>query len=138
MKIKKVMTKTGYPGLFDRVKAVIVDSIVLIIFMIIITDIFSTFENVHDNARIIAFLFIFLLYDPICTSIFGGTIGHILIGIRVRRENNRKKNILFPVALLRYLVKASLGWISLLSVMSNEKRQAIHDSMVKSVVVYEK
>lgn len=132
------MTKSTYPELFDRVKAVITDSIILIIFMIIITDIFSTFENVPDNARIIAFLFIFLLYDSICTSIFGGTIGHILIGIRVRKENNTKKNILFPLAFLRYLLKALLGWISLLSVMSNEKRQAIHDTIVKSVVVYEK
>jgi len=132
------MTKSGYPGLFDRIKAVTVDSIVLIIFMMIITDIFSTFENVHDTTRIFAFLFIFLLYDPICTSIFGGTIGHILIGIRVKRENNPEKNIIFPLAFLRYLLKASLGWISLLSVMGNEKRQAIHDAMVKSVVIYEK
>ncbi|MDH7445829.1 RDD family protein [Aquimarina sp. 2201CG14-23] len=130
------MSQPKYPGLFDRIKAIIIDSIVLIIFMIIITDIFSSLDNVSDNARIIAFLFIFLLYDPICTSFFGGTIGHNLIGIRIRQENNPEKNILFSVALFRYLVKALLGWISLFSVMNNEKRQAIHDFMAKSVVVY--
>jgi hypothetical protein len=29
-----------------------------------------------------------------------------------------------------------LGWVSLLTVSGNEKRQAIHDSIVGSVVVY--
>jgi len=132
------MGQPTYPGLFDRVKAVTIDSIILIIFMIIITDIFSMLENVADQARIIAFICIFLLYDPICTSVFGGTIGHLLIGIRVKKEHDRQKNILFPVALLRYLIKVSLGWISLLSVMGNEKRQAIHDAIIKSVVIYKR
>lgn len=127
-----------YAGLFDRVKAIIIDSIVLIIFMIIVTDVFSLFQDLSDNVRILAFVFIFLLYDPLCVSIFGGTIGHILIGISVKRENNSNKNIPFPLAFLRYVVKALLGWISLLSVMGNEKRQAIHDSLVKSIVIIKK
>lgn len=125
-----------YPGVADRVKAVVADSIVIIIFMIIVTYSFSIFENVPDNARIIAFIFIFFLYDPIFTSLFGGTIGHMMFGIRVKRDKNRKKNILFPLAIIRFLVKASLGWISLLTVSGNKKRKAIHDSLVGSVVVY--
>lgn len=127
-----------YAGLFDRVKAIIIDSIVLIIFMVIITDIFSLFQDLSDHLRIVAFIFIFLLYDPLCISLFGRTIGHMLIGISVKRENNSNKNISFPLAFIRYVVKALLGWISLLTIMSNEKRQAIHDSMVKSIVIIKK
>ncbi len=104
--------------------------------MIIVTYTFSVFEHVPDNAKIIAFIFIFFLYDPIFTSVFGGTIGHMMFGIRVKREKNQMKNILFPLAIIRFLVKALLGWISLLTISGNKKRKAIHDFLVGSVVVF--
>jgi len=132
------MTKENYPGVSDRIKAVVTDSIIIVIFMIIITYIFSNFEHVPDNARIFAFLFVFILYDPVFTSVFGGTIGHMMFGIRVKQENNQMKNIIFPLALLRFIVKASLGWISLITVSGNKERKAIHDYLVRSVVIYEK
>jgi len=132
------MTVENYPGVFDRVKAIMTDSIVIVVFMFIASYVFSLFESVPDYARIIAFVFIFLLYDPLFTSTFGGTIGHMLLGIRVKRESNEQKNILFPLAILRYIVKAFLGVISLLTVTGNEKKKAIHDYLVGSVVVYVK
>ncbi len=125
-----------YPGVFDRVKAVIVDSIILIILIVITTDIFSSFDNVPNIAKIIAFVFIFCLYDPLFTSLLGGTVGHKAIGIRVKRANNPEKNILFHIALLRYIIKGGIGWISLLTVSGNEKRLAIHDSLAGSIVIY--
>ncbi len=130
------ISQTEYPSIFDRVKAIIVDSIILIILMVVVTDIFSSFEHIPDSARIIAFIIIFGLYDPILTSFFGGTIGHKAIGIRVKQLDNPEKNILLHMAILRYLVKALLGWISLLTVSSNEKKQAIHDSFAGSIVVH--
>lgn len=129
-------TEKKYPGVSDRVKAVISDSAVIILFIFIVTSIFSAFENVPEKARIIAFIFIFILYDPIFISAFGGTIGHMMFGIRVKSESNEKKNILFPFAVIRFIVKALLGWISLFTVYRNEKRKAIHDYFVGSVVVF--
>jgi uncharacterized RDD family membrane protein YckC len=130
------MTEENYPGILDRVKAIFIDGIIIIVYMFIVSYIFSLFENVPDNARIIAFVFIFFLYDPLFTSLLGGTIGHMIIGIRVKRELNEQKNIQFPSAVLRYIVKASLGWISLLTITANKKGKAIHDMLVGSVVVY--
>ena len=132
------MTEENYPGIFDRVKAIMADSLVIIVFMFVASYVFSLFESVPDYARIIAFVFIFLLYDPLLTSTFGGTFGHMIFGIRVKRESNEQKNIPFPLALLRYIVKALLGVISLLTVSGNEKNKAIHDYLVGSVVVYVK
>lgn len=130
------MLDQNYPGIFDRVKAVFVDSLVLIIFMIIITDIFSFFDTVSDTIRIISFVFIFILYDPILISFFGGTLGHKVIGLRVKREKNEKKNILFPIAIMRFIVKSLLGWVSLITISGSKKRRAIHDTIAGSVVVY--
>lgn len=129
-------TKKDYPVLLDRFKAVFTDSIILVISMKIITDLFSSFDNVPDISRAIAFIFIFLLYDPIFTSIFGGTIGHRINGIRVKKEADENKNISFPMALVRFITKVSLGWVSLLTVSGNDKKKAIHDILVHSVVIY--
>jgi uncharacterized RDD family membrane protein YckC len=130
------MNETNYPGVYDRVKAIVVDAFVLILFMMMASYVFSLFENVPDIIRVIAFVFIFFLYDPIFTCTFGGTLGHMLIGIRVRRESDETKNIRFPKAVLRYIVKAVLGEISLFTVLNNPKRKAIHDYLVGSVVLY--
>ncbi|MGQ8338976.1 RDD family protein [Sunxiuqinia sp. A32] len=130
------MDNQNYPGVSTRVKAVVTDSIILVVFMVGVATLFESIKNVPDVARIIAFVFIFLLYDPLLTSILGGTIGHMIFGIRVKRETNQNKNILFPLAVIRYVIKVSLGWISLLTVSGNKKAKAIHDILVKSVVIY--
>ena len=132
------MTEDHYPGVFDRFKAIAADGALVIVLMFAAAYVFSLFETVPDNARILAFVLIFILYDPLFTSIFGGTIGHMMIGIRVKRASDETKNILFPLAIIRYIVKAGLGWISLLTVSGNPKRRAIHDYLVGSVVVYAK
>lgn len=130
------MDMQKYPGVSTRVKAVVTDSIVLVVFMIGAASLFESIKNVPDFARIAAFIFIFLLYDPLFTSILGGTIGHMIFGIRVKRETNQDKNILFPLAVIRYIIKALLGWVSLLTVSGNKKGKAIHDLVVKSIVIY--
>lgn len=132
------MTPHNYPGVAERVKAIVADGLVLMTFMFIASYVFRLFENVPDNARIFAFVFIFLLYDPLFTSSFGGTIGHMMLGIRVKRESDEQKNIPLASAIGRYIFKALLGVISLLTVTRNEKKKAIHDYIAESVVVYVK
>ena len=130
------MTEKNYPVLMDRVKAALIDSMFLIGEIILASYIFSLFENVPDYARIIVFVFIFLLYDPLFTSLFGGTIGHMIMNIRVKRSRNEERNILFPLAIIRFIVKVFLGWLSLLTVTGNNKKKAIHDMVVGSVVIF--
>lgn len=125
-----------YPSIIDRVKAVFADSFMLIIFMFFFSYLFTSIGEVPDWLRIGAFAFVFALYDPIFTSILGGTIGHHMFGIRVKRVNNREKNILFPLALIRFVLKTTLGWISLLTINSSKENSTLHDMAVNSVVVF--
>jgi len=129
------MNKKQYPGIIERIKAVAVDTFVILTLMIVFSFIFSNLENLPNKFRIVAFVFIFYLYDPIFTSLFGGTIGHLLIGLRVRKEIDTNKKILFHFALIRFTIKSLLGMISLFTVMGNEKRKAIHDFASGSVVI---
>ncbi|HKJ42530.1 MAG TPA: RDD family protein [Sunxiuqinia sp.] len=130
------MTTPNYPPLPDRIKASIIDAIVLISMIIGATYLFEAIKTTPDVARAIAFLFIFLLYEPIFVSSFGGTIGHMLLGLRVKREKDQSKNVFFPLAIVRFIIKALLGWISLITVTSNSKRNALHDMAVKSIVIF--
>jgi len=114
----------------------VADGLILVVFMVIAASVFSQFENVPDYARIIAFVLIFFMYDPFMTSVFGGTLGHMLLGIRVRKEIDETQNVFFPFAVFRYILKVLLGWISLLTLSGNPKRKAIHDYLLGSVVVY--
>jgi uncharacterized RDD family membrane protein YckC len=130
------MEEKQYPQVLIRVKASFVDVVVLLVLMIIISSIFQNIGAVNDYARIIAFIFVFFLYDPLLISILGETIGHLVCGLRVRKESNEERIIPFHLAIIRFMVKAFLGWISLLTVTGNKKGRAIHDSIVGSVVVF--
>lgn len=125
-----------YPGITERVKAAMIDGFLLVFFMFLITFTFSLFDEVSDRARMIAFTVILGVYDPLFTSFFGGTIGHMILKIRVVRSVNVTKNILLPLAFIRYFFKILLGWLSLLTVTGNQRKRAIHDMMGRSVVVY--
>ncbi|MFT5821134.1 MAG: putative RDD family membrane protein YckC [Crocinitomix sp.] len=126
------------PGVSDRVKAFIMDFVVTVIFMFAAFKIIDSAGEVSALTRRIVFLSIVLVYDPIFTSFFGGTLGHMAFNLRVKKASNPEKNIWLPVAIFRFAIKVLLGWISMLTVSSNSKGQAIHDMFVGSVVIHKK
>jgi len=129
--------ETKYATILDRVKAATIDAIVLIAMMYVASEIFSLFETIPNYIRIIVSVFVFILYEPILVSIYGGTIGHSFSKILVKQEDNSNKNLLFHIAIIRFFFKVLLGWVSLLTVTGNEKKKAIHDFIVKSIVLVE-
>jgi uncharacterized RDD family membrane protein YckC len=129
------MSDTKYAELIDRIKATFTDGIVSVGQIFLITNIFSSIDDVPTYARIAAFIGIFGLCEPLFVSLFGGTIGHFINGLRVKRDDNIQKNIAFPLAIVRYTLKVFLGIISLFTVSSNVKNKALHDLAVNSVVL---
>ena len=129
------MDETKYGTLLNRVKAAIVDFLVLMGLCLVVSTILSKFENVPDFVRVILFILIFILYDPIFTSTIGATIGHLILGLRIRRSNDEDRKIIFPIAIVRFIIKAVLGWISLLTISILKKKKAIHDLVAGSVVL---
>ena len=124
-----------YAGIAERFKAIILDGFVIISFMITMMLIFSFIGDVSQYIKASVFLLIVVLYDPLFTTLFGGTLGHMMSGIRVKRESDETKNIIFPLAVLRYILKLILGWISLLVIPASSKKRAIHDAIAGSVVL---
>lgn len=127
-----------YPTIQIRIKAAVKDFVILLFAMYCTSELLNRFENVPDQLRMYLFIFFFMLYEPIMVSCFGNTLGHYLSDVKVKRESDYKKNIPFFQAILRFLIKFFLGWLSLLTITFTEKRQAIHDSVTKSVVILDK
>ncbi len=126
----------NYPPIFLRVKAAIIDGILIMMLMYSATVIFTMFDSVNDIVKMVVFIFIFVLYEPLLVSFLGASLGHLFCDLKVERDNGSNKNLTFPVAILRFFTKSLLGWISLFSVSSDSKKRAIHDMMAKSVVIY--
>ncbi|MDO1512422.1 RDD family protein [Maribacter confluentis] len=134
----QVLTKSDYAILPDRIKAAIIDALLLIAAMYAASELLNLFDNVPNYVRIVIAVLLFILYDPLFTSQFGGTIGHSFSNITVRKDTDRENYIGFPSALVRFIFKFTLGWVSLLTVTGNKKKKAVHDYIANSVVVTDK
>lgn len=130
------MYRQDYPGISERIKAIYIDFAVTIGLMIVFTNIISSYPDTPLWLKITLFAVVVVLYEPLFTSLFGGTIGHRSVGIRVKRERDETKNIQFHVAVIRYIIKCFLGILSFITISNNYKGSAIHDIVCSSVVIY--
>jgi uncharacterized RDD family membrane protein YckC len=71
---------------------------------------------------------------------FSGTIGQLIMGSKVVnakqfKEEESEQSINFFKALLRFLSKIILGFITLLTIYSDFYSQAIHDKIAGTIVI---
>lgn len=123
-----------YPPLIDRIKSTFIDTTFIILSMFLFGALLDKYSEAPDWIRFALFVGLWLVYEPLSTSL-GGTIGNYLIGIRVRKHLSPGKKINIFRAMLRYLLKVSLGWLSFLTMHSNTERRAIHDLLAGSIMI---
>jgi len=129
------MESLSYPRLLRRVQAVLIDSLIVPITVIGLIS-FSGVIDIEQAWWIKAILLFgpIIILEPGLVAFTGGTVGHHLLKLKVRRTR-RNKNIDIFSALIRFILKFFLGWLSLLTITSSKKHQAIHDFTVGSIVV---
>jgi uncharacterized RDD family membrane protein YckC len=123
-----------YPLLGDRVQSTFIDVLFIVALMFAIASVLENFKNAPDWIRIALFVGIWIIYEPLCTTL-GATLGNYLKKIRVRKFGADSKHINFFQALMRYVLKLSLGWLSFLTIHSNKEKRAIHDMAAGSVMI---
>ena len=126
--------EADYPTLSDRVQSTFIDSIFIIVAMFAFASILEKFGTAPDWIRIALFFGIWGVYEPLCTSL-GFTIGNYAKGIRVKQVHNPSKRLNIGQALIRYILKVALGWISFLTMHFNPERRAIHDYAAGSIMI---
>jgi len=125
--------ENNFASVIDRIKSTTIDTLLLIACFYLLSDILNSTDNSSENLRIILFTCI-LMYEPIFVSI-NATFGNYRNSIRIRKNNDTTKKLNFFQSLLRYFLKISLGWISLIFILMNQKGRALHDIVSGSVVV---
>lgn len=125
----------AYPHLSTRVQSAFIDLLFIVLLMAIFGALLELFGEVPNAVRIGLFVFIWVLYEPLFIA-FGCTVGNYIKGIRVRRVDNTRRRIPLHLALIRYIVKFFLGWISFITIHGNKERRAIHDLAAGSVMVW--
>ena len=131
--LNQTLMEREYPTILERIKSTTIDTIIIIAFMYLASEVLSSFENVPDYVRMILFAGI-LLYEPICT-VFGATIGNDKMEIRVRSSSDHSKKINFFQAIIRFILKFSLGWLSFITFFFSKKSRTIHDYFSGSVMI---
>ena len=124
---------TNYASVIDRVKSTTIDTLLLIACFYLLSDILNSMNNVSESLRILLFICI-LMYEPIFISL-NGTFGNHKNSIRVRQNKDTTKKLNFFQSLLRYILKISLGWISLIFILMNQKGRALHDIISGSIMI---
>lgn len=90
-----------------------------------------------DSSLLESLLIFFLVFsvEPLFVAFTGSSFGHHLVGLRVRRSARDARLSIF-FSYLRFLVKIPLGSLSLITVLTSRRHQALHDVISRSLVVH--
>ncbi|WP_339607368.1 RDD family protein [uncultured Roseivirga sp.] len=127
-----------YPKTSFRIKAAIVDAILILTVMIITAFAIDSIGGVPDWVRIMIMALLFIAYEPMMVATNGGTIGHRILGVEVRKSSDSTQRLSLPIAIVRSILKFVLGIFSVLVSYTREDNRCIHDLICDSVVVYRK
>lgn len=122
-----------FPTLITRIQSSVIDFGVILIIIFVFSQL-SDSINFPDWIRGFALLFVFILYEPTLQTL-GGTIGNRIKGINVRKNQDVERKINFFQALIRFIVKVLLGWVSFLTIHNDYRKRAIHDLVAGTVML---
>jgi hypothetical protein len=130
------MTIIAYPRLLLRVRAALIDSVLLPLIVLTVLILGSSSFELSGGLEKLMLIFIpIFILEPCMVAFTGGTVGHHFSRIRVvARDGSRNINIL--AATIRFVVKLLVGWLSFIFVLKTIKHQALHDLVVGSIVIH--
>jgi uncharacterized RDD family membrane protein YckC len=127
-------TEVQYPRLIRRVRAFLIDSVLIIIVFYTWMVSLPAFGDSHFLLKIFTLVLPIMIIEPGLVAFTGGTPGHHIMGLRIR-DASRDENIGFLRATARAIVRTFFGWLSFIFVLVTKKHQALHDYFTLTVVV---
>ena len=129
------MSPIIYPRLIKRVRAVLIDSVLLPVAILVTLLLGNALGVSHPVGKAMLILAPIFILEPGLVAFTGGTVGHHLMKIRITRTDG-KRNINIFAAIVRFVVKLLLGWLSFIFVLTTAKHQAVHDLVARSLVIH--
>jgi uncharacterized RDD family membrane protein YckC len=124
----------AYARFMPRLRALYIDAIIMMVVAFGILFVAVTLRS--DNvARVLGFTIVvsWLLYEPLLVSFAGGTIGHRRTNLRVV-DDRTQGNVGLLKSFARTVIKAALGWVSFVTMLTTRRSQAMHDLLTRSTV----
>jgi uncharacterized RDD family membrane protein YckC len=133
--VESTPTIEAYPRLLRRLQGVFIDGVVIPLAAIgtLVALTYAGVENVW--VKVLCPLLVIFLLEPVAVSATGGSIGHHIIGLRVRKEQSDER-ITLLAAVVRFVVKTFFGLPAFFVAFVSRKRQALHDVVAKSLIVH--
>jgi uncharacterized RDD family membrane protein YckC len=124
----------AYARFMPRLRALYVDAIIIMVVAFGVLFVAVTLRS-DDIARVLGFTIVvsWLLYEPLLVSFAGGTIGHRRTNLRVVDDRTRG-NVGLLKSFARTIIKAVLGWVSFITMLTTRRSQAMHDLLTRSTV----
>jgi len=124
-----------YPRLLRRLQGVFIDGVIIPL-AAIVTLVALTYAGVENAwVKVLCPLLVIFLLEPVAVSATGGSIGHHIVGLRVRKEQSDER-ISLLAAVVRVVVKTLFGLPAFFVAFVSRKRQALHDVVAKSLIVH--
>jgi len=124
-----------YPRIARRVQGALIDGLVIPLCAIGSIVLLAYLGVEIGRAKAMTAILVIFVLEPLAVSWTGGSLGHHIVGVRVRRLS-ADRNLGLAAALVRFAVKTATGLPSFLVVQTTRRRQALHDLLARSVVVY--
>jgi uncharacterized RDD family membrane protein YckC len=124
-----------FPSLLKRSQALLIDALIIILVFFVASYLIEITGGAPEWLRGAILVFMLFLYEPVMVSALGGSLGHRAMRLRVKRIKNPDKNIIIFLAVIRFIIKGLLGWLSFVTVTKNKKMRAIHDMASGSIVI---
>lgn len=125
----------AYTRLPRRLKALLIDCVFLSIIFLVIIFLVKQLDLSVETVESLIILGLLVSVEPLCVWLTGGSVGHHLSALRVRRVAEDKR-LGMLASYVRFFTKLPLGIMSLVTVMTSAKYQAVHDMISGSIVVH--
>ncbi len=123
-----------YPRLLRRIRAALIDSVIISVIVLSWWLMLPLLEGLPPLARLAYPVVAILAVEPVMVSFTGGSPGHHIMGVAIHDAQNRRR-IGIIRALLRFVTRTMLGWLSLILVLITKKHQALHDLICRTNVI---
>jgi uncharacterized RDD family membrane protein YckC len=144
-----------FGGFWIRVLACIIDTLVLVVpvfgidyllyvllgpenvsyFAYMFDDAYAEMWTSYDTISLIAVSLIGISYYGVLTSKFGGTVGKLVLGLRVVGENGQRISLGRAIGRYFSYMLSSIFNIGYIMVAFTNKKQGLHDIICKTYVV---
>ncbi len=124
-----------YTRLIKRVRAVLFDGLLMTLLLALLFGLVSLLGIQTRSLKLGIIVLPLVLFEPCLVAFTGGTVGQHWQKIRVTRRDGQCR-IHLLAAIIRFIAKLLLGWLSFVTIFASRRHQAIHDFLVGSIVTH--